>query len=217
MLHESPHSKPETIEQRKIVFHHVRVWVAGMRVVPLVGAEPTEGESRDKRVSTRNIGPPCADETPHKRYILKQREWEQRARKLRVAGPQAERGGGGRSFWLLRRSTYRHIQMPSVYSQDGSIGWNNSVTADNVPQPAGSRAHLDSLTQEPIRDCICNHSYSDDATTCAVNPPPPQHSLHASPSPYLLFFSPQPHLSSPYLISLLITALPLQSFHFHPG
>lgn len=51
LLHESPNSKPETIEQRKIVFHHIRVWVAGMRVVPLVRAKPREGESREKCVS----------------------------------------------------------------------------------------------------------------------------------------------------------------------
>lgn len=51
LLHESPDSKPETIEQRKIVFHHIRVWVAGMRVVPLVRAKPREGESREKYVS----------------------------------------------------------------------------------------------------------------------------------------------------------------------
>ena len=40
MLHESPDAEPETIEQRKIVFHHVRVWVARMGIVPLVRAEP---------------------------------------------------------------------------------------------------------------------------------------------------------------------------------
>lgn len=46
MLHESPDSKPETIEQCKIVFHHVRVRVAGVRVVPLVRAEPAHREER---------------------------------------------------------------------------------------------------------------------------------------------------------------------------
>ena len=52
LLHESPDSKPETIEQRKIVFHHIRVWVAGMWVVPLVRAKP-RGESREKCVSIK--------------------------------------------------------------------------------------------------------------------------------------------------------------------
>ena len=47
MLHESPNSKPETIEQRKIVFHYVGVGVAWMRVVPLVRAKPTEEESTE--------------------------------------------------------------------------------------------------------------------------------------------------------------------------
>lgn len=40
LLHESPNSKPETIEQRKIIFHYIRVRVAWMRVVPLVRAKP---------------------------------------------------------------------------------------------------------------------------------------------------------------------------------
>lgn len=39
-----------------------------------------------------------------------------------------------KSFWLLQRSTYWHIQMPSVYCENRSIGWNNTVTGDNVPE-----------------------------------------------------------------------------------
>lgn len=112
--------------------------------------------------------------------------------------------------------------MPSVYSEAGSIGWNNSVPGDNVPQPAGSRAHWDSLTQEPRRDCNCNHSYSDDATTYAVTPPPspslppPPPTGDCFPAASMLLH-PLICFSSPLtLISLLITALPLQSFHSHP-
>lgn len=53
LLHESPNSKPETIEQRKIVFHHIRVWVARVRVVPLIRAKPIKRrEHRDRYVST---------------------------------------------------------------------------------------------------------------------------------------------------------------------
>lgn len=37
------------------------------------------------------------------------------------------------SFRLSPRSTYWHIQMPSVYCENRSIGWNNTVTGDNVP------------------------------------------------------------------------------------
>lgn len=40
MLHESSNSEPETIKQRETVFHYVRVGVAGVGVVPLVGAKP---------------------------------------------------------------------------------------------------------------------------------------------------------------------------------
>ncbi len=38
-----------------------------------------------------------------------------------------------KSFWFSPRSTYWHIQMPSVYCENRSIGWNNTVTGDNVP------------------------------------------------------------------------------------
>lgn len=48
LLHESPDSKPETIEQCKIVFHHVRVRVARVRVVPLVWAEPAHKEKAEE-------------------------------------------------------------------------------------------------------------------------------------------------------------------------
>lgn len=37
-----------------------------------------------------------------------------------------------KSFRLLLRSTYWHIQMPSVYCENRSIGWNNTVAGDNV-------------------------------------------------------------------------------------
>lgn len=49
LLHESPNSKPETIEQRKIVFHYIRVGIAWMGVVPLVGAEPKKGGRETER------------------------------------------------------------------------------------------------------------------------------------------------------------------------
>lgn len=53
LLHESPNSKPETIEQRKIVLHYIRVGVAWVRIVPLVRAKPM-GQSRERYVSTGN-------------------------------------------------------------------------------------------------------------------------------------------------------------------
>ena len=43
LLHKCSDSKPDTVYQSEVVFDHVRVWVAGVRVVPLVGCEP-EGE-----------------------------------------------------------------------------------------------------------------------------------------------------------------------------
>lgn len=38
-----------------------------------------------------------------------------------------------KSLRLSLRSTYWHIQMPSVYCENRSIGWNNTATDDNVP------------------------------------------------------------------------------------
>lgn len=40
MLHESSNSEPETIKQGEIVFHYIRVRVARVRVIPLVGTKP---------------------------------------------------------------------------------------------------------------------------------------------------------------------------------
>lgn len=40
LLHKRSNSKPDTVYQSEVVFDHVRVWVAGVRVVPLVGCEP---------------------------------------------------------------------------------------------------------------------------------------------------------------------------------
>lgn len=60
LLHESPNSKPETIEKRKIVFHYIRVWVAWMRVVPLIRAKPIKRrEHRERYVSTKR-GAACS-------------------------------------------------------------------------------------------------------------------------------------------------------------
>lgn len=40
LLHESSNSEPETIKQGEIVFHYIRVRLAGMGVIPLVGTKP---------------------------------------------------------------------------------------------------------------------------------------------------------------------------------
>lgn len=40
MLHESSNSEPETIKQGEIVFHYIRVRVARVGVIPLVGTKP---------------------------------------------------------------------------------------------------------------------------------------------------------------------------------
>jgi len=50
LLHESPNSKPETIEQREIVFHYIRVWVAWMWVIPLIRAKPIR-ERAERQIS----------------------------------------------------------------------------------------------------------------------------------------------------------------------
>ncbi|TNN62364.1 hypothetical protein EYF80_027375 [Liparis tanakae] len=77
LLHESPNSKPETIEQRKIVFHYIRVGVAWMRVVPLPLEKQTdvESDSRDRRGRKRplrqrlNLKMTC-DDTIHRMQEL---------------------------------------------------------------------------------------------------------------------------------------------------
>lgn len=45
LLHEGAHSKPEAVEQSEVVLHHLGAGVAGVGIVPLIGAEPTRGES----------------------------------------------------------------------------------------------------------------------------------------------------------------------------
>lgn len=40
LLHESSNSEPETIKQGEIVFHYIRVRVARVGVIPLVGTKP---------------------------------------------------------------------------------------------------------------------------------------------------------------------------------
>lgn len=42
-------------------------------------------------------------------------------------------GDQSKSLRLLLGSTYWHIQMPSVYCENRSIGWNNTAADDNVP------------------------------------------------------------------------------------
>lgn len=74
LLHESSNSEPETIEQREIVFHYIRVRVARVGVIPLVGAKPatvdrkhTHTHSRFKltaqagRHNNRSCRPTCGD------------------------------------------------------------------------------------------------------------------------------------------------------------
>lgn len=45
MLHQGADTKPEAVEEGEVVLHHVRAGVAGVGVVPLVGAEPWRTES----------------------------------------------------------------------------------------------------------------------------------------------------------------------------
>lgn len=47
MLHQGADAEPEAVEEGEVVLHHVGAGVAGVGVVPLVGAEPwgEDGES----------------------------------------------------------------------------------------------------------------------------------------------------------------------------
>jgi len=64
------------------------------------------------------------------------------------------------------KSTYWHIQMPSVLCKNRSIDWNNTVTGDNIPvcDDIWSSFHftLELLNGPP---CCCNHHQSGDATS----------------------------------------------------
>lgn len=47
LLHKWPNGEPETVEQRKLVFDDVAVWVARVRIIPFVGTEPGEDKEAE--------------------------------------------------------------------------------------------------------------------------------------------------------------------------
>lgn len=51
MLHQGADTKPEAVEEGEVVLHHVRAGVAGVGVVPLVGAEPWWENRESARIS----------------------------------------------------------------------------------------------------------------------------------------------------------------------
>lgn len=150
-------------------------------------------------------------------------------------------GDQSKSSWLLPRSTYWHIQMPSVYCENRSIGWNNTVTGDNVPE-------RDDLWSS--FGCTDSGAVTPQATAISVTllmPPPPLHTPQRgtvffflslvsqqppllpppTPSPYLPFFffhtpvTPSSLFSHSLpnnrnLIFLVIAAFPLRTSPFHP-
>lgn len=46
LLHEGAHAKPEAVEEREVVLHHIGAWVTRMGIIPLVRAEPGARESQ---------------------------------------------------------------------------------------------------------------------------------------------------------------------------
>lgn len=39
MLHEGAHAEPEAVEQSEVVLHHLRAWIAGVSIIPLIRTE----------------------------------------------------------------------------------------------------------------------------------------------------------------------------------
>lgn len=71
-----------------------------------------------------------------KRCILQQWEQERGCKRAKIlcCSPRPRTETRADHFSFCRDQEYWHIQMPSVYCENRSIGWNNTVTGDNVPQ-----------------------------------------------------------------------------------
>ena len=110
--------------------------------------------------------------------------------------------GQSESFKLLLRSTYWHIQMPSVYCENRSIGWNNTVTGDNVP------VRDDLWGSFGFTDSGASYAFPPPATAITItlqmqHPPPPPPPPHTSNVGNGLSFSPSRFLPPPRATSVL--------------
>lgn len=52
-MHQGADAEPEAVEEGEVVLHHVRAGVAGVGVVPLVGAKPWWEDRESSRISER--------------------------------------------------------------------------------------------------------------------------------------------------------------------
>lgn len=68
LLHQSANGEPKTIGQRELVLDKFRLCMTGMRVVPLVRADPSNHEHhhRDKDVRSQHIQPDLNSQRVHK-------------------------------------------------------------------------------------------------------------------------------------------------------
>ena len=59
LLHKCSNGKPETIKNRELVFHDVRVGITGVRITPLVGREAGDDEHHkaDAQVDGYDVDP----------------------------------------------------------------------------------------------------------------------------------------------------------------
>ena len=123
-----------------------------------------------------------------------------------------------KSFWLSPRSTYRHIQMPSVYCENRSIGWNNTVTGDNVPVRDDLWSSF-GFTDSGAVTCYTQQLQSTLLYECHIplTPPPPTREL---PSSFPTTFSVRPppsclsSFSTQFHLFFSILLLPTLTPHF---
>ena len=121
-------------------------------------------------------------------------------------------GDQSKSSWLLPRSTYWHIQMPSVYCENRSIGWNNTVTGDNVPE-------RDDLWSS--FGCTDSGAVTPQATAISVTllmPPPPLHTPQRGTVFFFLsLWFPNSHLCSrpPHLLPTSLSSSFTLPSHLH--
>lgn len=145
-----------------------------------------------------------------------------------------------KSFWLSPRSTYWHIQMPSVYCENRSIGWNNTVTGDNVPvrddlwssfgfTDSGAVMCIPEQLQSPLL-CGCHipltpprHGTFSHGFQTAVSFLPPPSCFCFSLFPTLPFKTPSlflilrhSHLNNLHLISPRLPRVPYEPLPFYP-
>lgn len=71
LLHQGADAKPEAVEEGEVVLHYVRAGVAGVGIVPLVGAEPWREDRESLRISRDRSNVLCSVST-----VTQKKQWE---------------------------------------------------------------------------------------------------------------------------------------------